>query len=87
MEDTYRSQFRLPHPLYEKLKAAAEAAGRSVNAELVHRLAGTLDSGTNAPTGLSSATEAQLLQELLARFDAGVEIAIRRTEPPNARND
>lgn len=38
MEDLYRSQFRLPYPLYEKLKAHADKAGRSVNAELVARL-------------------------------------------------
>ncbi|MEB3843538.1 Arc family DNA-binding protein [Pseudomonas guariconensis] len=37
-EDLYRSQFRLPYPLYEKLKAAAESNRRSVNAELVARL-------------------------------------------------
>lgn len=38
MDDTYRSQFRLPYPLYEKLKAAADHSGRSLNAELVARL-------------------------------------------------
>jgi hypothetical protein len=39
MEDLYRSQFRLPYPLFEQLKAAAEKSGRSVNAEVVTRLA------------------------------------------------
>lgn len=38
MEDIYRSQFRLPYSLYERLKAAADANRRSVNAELVARL-------------------------------------------------
>jgi len=38
MEDIYRSQFRLPYPLYEQLKASADANHRSVNAELVARL-------------------------------------------------
>lgn len=37
-EDIYRSQFRLPMPLYEDLKEAAEESGRSLNAELVSRL-------------------------------------------------
>ncbi|MNJ21389.1 Arc-like DNA binding domain protein [compost metagenome] len=37
-DDLYRSQFRLPYPLYEQLKAAAEGNRRSVNAELVARL-------------------------------------------------
>ena len=38
MEDTYRSQFRLPQSLYEKLKASAEQSGRPLNTELVRRL-------------------------------------------------
>lgn len=37
-EDIYRSQFRLPYPLYEQLKASADESRRSVNAELVARL-------------------------------------------------
>ncbi|ULL06630.1 Arc family DNA-binding protein [Pseudomonas putida] len=36
--DLYRSQFRIPYPLYEQLKAAADGNRRSVNAELVARL-------------------------------------------------
>ena len=38
MDDIYRSQFRLPYPLYEQLKQAADTNRRSVNAELVARL-------------------------------------------------
>ncbi|WP_082936726.1 Arc family DNA-binding protein [Pseudomonas citronellolis] len=38
MDEIYRSQFRLPYPLYEQLKASADANRRSVNAELVARL-------------------------------------------------
>lgn len=38
MEEIYRSQFRLPYPLYERLKASADRNRRSVNAELVARL-------------------------------------------------
>ena len=41
-EDTYRSQFRFPYPLYEQLKAAADRNRRSVNAELVARLETTI---------------------------------------------
>lgn len=37
-EDLYRSQFRFPYSLYEKLKEAAEQNRRSVNAELTARL-------------------------------------------------
>ncbi|VVE59051.1 Arc family DNA-binding protein [Pandoraea sputorum] len=38
MEDTHRSQYRLPWALYEALKAAAEKNRRPLNAELVARL-------------------------------------------------
>lgn len=37
-QDTYRSQFRLPYPLYEDLKKAADHNHRSLNAEIVARL-------------------------------------------------
>lgn len=37
----------MPYPLYEKLKAEADKAGRSVNAELVARLEQSLSAGTD----------------------------------------
>lgn len=59
MEEIYRSQFRLPYPLYERLKASADKNRRSVNAELVARLEESLQSqgmepdqsGKNTPDG------------------------------------
>lgn len=36
--DYHRSQYRLPDALYERLKAAAEGNGRSLNSEIVARL-------------------------------------------------
>lgn len=36
--DYHRSQYRLPDALYERLKAAAESNGRSLNNEMVVRL-------------------------------------------------
>ncbi|WP_186083609.1 Arc family DNA-binding protein [Burkholderia gladioli] len=39
MEDIYRSQFRMPWPLYEQLNAFAKANNRSLNSEVVTRLA------------------------------------------------
>ena len=38
MNDLFRSQFRLPMELAEKLRMAAEAENRSMNAEIVARL-------------------------------------------------
>lgn len=42
-DDTYRSQFRLPYDLYEKLKAESEKNRRSLNAEIVARLQRTIE--------------------------------------------
>ncbi|MPW20064.1 Arc family DNA-binding protein [Paraburkholderia sp. CNPSo 3157] len=41
MKDTYRSQHRLPWPLYLLLKESAEKNQRSLNAEIVARLQST----------------------------------------------
>lgn len=38
MKNEFRSQFRLPGNLYDRLKEAAETNGRSLNAEIVVRL-------------------------------------------------
>nr|WP_163503965.1 Arc family DNA-binding protein [Halomonas socia] len=38
VQDIFRSQFRLPYPLYEDLKKAADDNHRSLNAEIVARL-------------------------------------------------
>ncbi|CAG9264399.1 Arc-like DNA binding domain-containing protein [Burkholderia diffusa] len=38
MKDIYRSQYRLPWPLYEQLKESADQNRRSLNAEIVERL-------------------------------------------------
>lgn len=41
MNDIFRSQFRLPVELADKLRISAEDAGRSMNAEVVARLEGS----------------------------------------------
>ncbi|WP_435631505.1 Arc family DNA-binding protein [Carnimonas bestiolae] len=55
-EEIVRSQFRLPESLHEKLKEAAEANRRSLNAEIVGRLQETLG-GDKPPGVLPSASE------------------------------
>ena len=47
----HRSQWRLPQELFEKIDQAAQASGRSANAELVARLESTFDEP--ADTGLA----------------------------------
>ena len=51
MEDTYRSQFRLPQDLYLKLKAAADGNRRSLNAELIARLQPTFPESLQPNSG------------------------------------
>ncbi|MGN1057176.1 MAG: Arc family DNA-binding protein [Comamonas sp.] len=41
MNDLFRSQFRLPNELADKLRDAAQESGRSLNAEVVARLQST----------------------------------------------
>jgi hypothetical protein len=55
MEEVYRSQFRLPYPLYERLKEAAEQSGRSLNAELVFRVTQSLNSEKSTGEGQTRA--------------------------------
>lgn len=53
--DTIRSQLRLPAVLHEQLKSACEATGRSMNAEIVHRLEKSMELSqvVGAATGLA----------------------------------
>lgn len=72
MDDTIRSQFRIPAPLYELLKESALAAKRSVNAELVYRLEQSFDS----PVTLRSATDGAIVRELVNRFGGEVKLTL-----------
>jgi hypothetical protein len=64
MEDVYRSQFRLPYPLYERLKVAADQSGRSVNAELVYRLGESLDRSDKAQSAAPEKLERSIVEGL-----------------------
>ena len=62
MKDIQRSQLRLPTDLHEQLKRYAEVAGRSLNAEIVFRLAQSFDTSE----GSSSESEFSALAAKLA---------------------
>lgn len=66
MNDTYRSQFRLPSELADKLREAAEVSGRSLNAEVVARLEASFapPSGTMSPDLERVIRELESLQTL-----------------------
>ncbi|BCA28369.1 Arc family DNA-binding protein [Metapseudomonas otitidis] len=82
MDDTYRSQFRMPMSVYEKLKAAADRNGCSVNAELVARLDASfdmdeaimsiLDHSPPVPGGPST-SGSHLLLDLYGQLDEALE--------------
>lgn len=69
INDQHRSQFRLPYPLYERLKAAAEAQKRSLNAEIVTRLEASFETGGDTVERLAQILgerDARLLEEIKA---------------------
>ena len=63
-DDTYRSQFRLPHSLYERLKDSAEQSNRSLNAELVERLERSFDEQPRSVSGVTLEEIHALLKSL-----------------------
>ncbi|MFN4236054.1 MAG: Arc family DNA-binding protein [Vogesella sp.] len=67
-DDIYRTQLRLPIRVYERLRVAAEESGRSLNAEIAHRLDVSLTAKTIG-TDASQPTERQKA-ELLLDFEA-----------------
>lgn len=72
--DQYRSQFRLPYPLYERLKAEAETRQRSLNAEIVARLEASFQpvpATIEQLTAMLDERDARMLEEVRAAvFDA-----------------
>lgn len=74
--DHHRSQYRIPYPLYDRLKAEAEAGKRSVNGEIVARLEATFAT-TEDPverlTRIIDERDARLLGEIRAIVEKLVE--------------
>lgn len=66
-EKIYRSQFRLPFPLYERLKASADKNHRSVNSELVSLLERSADL-------LPRSTYAERQKWIRLRLEACIEV-------------
>ncbi|GLX87874.1 hypothetical protein Pfra02_04430 [Pseudomonas fragi] len=77
MEDTYRSQFRLPYSLYESLKISASSNRRSLNAELVARLEESFGAqGSDADrlqrAGMPGGMASPLIESLVAQIEAEI---------------
>lgn len=82
MDDTYRSQFRIPQYLYEKLKASSVQTRRSLNTELVARLESTFHPPDLRSADLSSVDLGALIDELMRRYPPGrVQVSIGKLDP------
>jgi hypothetical protein len=91
VNDIYRSQFRLPAELADRLRVAADEAGRSLNAEIVVRLQDSFA----APPGDEPASgdalervehEVQRLREVItAHFELVAPAAVANLEEHEAR--
>lgn len=63
--DQHRSQYRLPDELYERLKAASEKSGRSLNSEVVARLEASFEQPiAEQMAALLDAQTALLIEEI-----------------------
>lgn len=69
MQDIFRSQFRLPLDLADKLRESAEASNRSMNAEIVARLEKSFDNDSSS---------GGLITVSMEEFDAVIESAVNR---------
>lgn len=58
----FRSQFRLPLPLADKLKTSAEANHRSLNAEIVERLGRSYSGGALSQADIDAIARAVVEQ-------------------------
>lgn len=65
MQDIFRSQFRLPSELAEKLREEAERNNRSLNAEVVARLEGSFS--------IEKEGRPSFMEVAFAAFNAGLE--------------
>ena len=63
---------RMPEELRPRLEARAKASGRSANAEIVAILTAAVD----AQSQLSIVSSEELLQEVMARFGASIQITV-----------
>jgi len=64
---------RMPTELKSQIDAAAAASGRSINAEILDRLRASLDHST---TSLSAIPDGLLLDEVIARYGARLQLVI-----------
>jgi hypothetical protein len=67
---TYQHNIRFPDGLPEKLKAAAEANGRSMNSEIITRLEASFEVSINLAPAFAQLLESHINTEVNARLRA-----------------
>lgn len=80
MQEIFRSQFRLPHSLYEKLKASAESSNRSLNAEIVARLEESFAGRASDSTNWQAVLQATSLYNKVAMLDMQIQMVKLRLQ-------
>lgn len=86
MEEIFRSQFRLPAGLADKLRAAAEANNRSMNAEIVARLEQSFSPETSQPASFGYAVN-QMLEWTMEKEKIDLGEALERLVAKGYSND
>lgn len=81
----FRSQLRLPIDIYEQLKAAAAESGRSLNAEITHRLSISLNS--KAVIAAPERPQEKQKAELLLEFETWMRDAKRSRDDKRVYSD
>lgn len=72
-QETVRSQLRLPAELHERLVASSELSGRSMNAEIVHRLEKSLVTDEFQALALQGADLSGQMGEMLKSLQLQIE--------------
>lgn len=85
-DDTYRSQFRLPYDLYEKLKAESEKNRRSLNAEIVARLDESLGNSSPYLGGASSSDQDFSADDVIAMYKE-LDMAVKNIQKLKASRE
>lgn len=83
--ETVRSQLRLPGDLYEKIKSAAARSGRSMNAEIVHRLESSFPEAIEVQLLQTRQRELIRMDEELRSINAQIADLTQQLQQPSKR--
>ncbi|WP_397474230.1 Arc family DNA-binding protein [Pusillimonas sp.] len=82
-DDYIKTALRLPRQLHGQLLASAQQTGKSMNAEILTRLAASFEAKEDAPKSQLSSLEAR--QESLQKIVEGLQETVQRFAQQSAR--